>query len=119
MLTKPLGSFTFSAAKNDDGSIDASVLQYNIYGKQGDASVTFAPEDLKFAVAAVADQAQYTVNLGDIPGLLGANGENYAFAVAAQDHAGNVADFSNVQSFPLDEKAPNAISDFTYVPPSA
>ena len=119
MLTRPLGSFTFSASKTDDGAIDTSVTEYGIYGKQGDASVTFAAEDLKFSVPAVADQETYTVNLADIPGLLGANGENYAFAVAAKDGAGNVADFSNVQSFPLDEKAPNAISDFLYVPPSA
>lgn len=119
MFTKPLGMFTFSAAKNDDGSIDNSVAQYNLYGKPGDENTVFDLTDLKYSMEAVADQPTYSVDLGLIPGLLGSNGENYAFAVAAQDHAGNVGDFSNVQSFPLDEKAPNRITDFAYVAPSA
>lgn len=119
MLTRPLGIFTFSAARNDDGSIDNSVGQYNLYGKPGDENASFDPTDLKYSIEAVADQPTYSVDLGLIPGLLATNGENYAFAVAAQDRAGNIADFSNVQSFPLDEKAPNRITDFAYVAPSA
>jgi len=112
-LIRPKGKFTFSAAKLDDGTtIDPSVVSYNFYGAP--SAPDFVPEDLKFSVPAVTDQATYEIDLADVPGLLGANGETYMFAVAAVDGAGNVADYSNRAEFPLDEKAPNAIADFAY-----
>ncbi len=112
-FVRPTGKFRWNA------SLAPDVVQYNIYGKQADADppsdtqLTLA--DLKFTIPAVPGQAEYEVNLADIPGLVGANGETYVFAVASQDAAGNISDFSQLAVFPLDATAPDAPGNFTFV----
>jgi hypothetical protein len=113
-LIKPKGKFNWQA------STAADVVQYNLYGKQADAdppeSTVLAPENLLYSIPVVAGQTDYSINLSDIPGLLGANGENFVFSVASQDGSGNVSDFSNVAVIPLDETPPDAPTNFTYTP---
>lgn len=122
MFVRPHGKFTFSAAKLDDGTtIDSSLSGYNIYGVQADASLPnpadtpIGPQNLLTSTPYVADQESYEVQLGDIPGLQAANGQNYVFAVAAVEAStGNVAPFSNLLVVAVDETAPNAIADFAF-----
>lgn len=109
-LVKPKGVFKW------DKSVATDVVQYNLYAKPADSggNTQMTPEDLKFTVPAVIDQANYSLNLADIPGLLGANGEQWGFAVASQDASGNVSDFSPVQLVTLDETAPDTPPNFTF-----
>ena len=113
-LVKPKGKFSWTASAATD------VVQYNLYGKQADAdppeNTELKPENLLHSITAVPGQTNYEVNLADIPGLVGANGENYVFAIASQDGSGNVSDFSNVAVIPLDETPPDAPTNFTYSP---
>jgi len=85
----------------------ADVVQYNIYGLPATAtppeSTPIDLSNLLTFVPVVTGQAHYTLDLATIPGLLAANGEPYIFAVAAQDGAGNISDFSNVTVITLDE----------------
>lgn len=109
-LVKPKGTFKW------DRSTAVDVTQYLLFAKVADAGADtqLAQEDLKFTTPAIVDQANYSINLADIPGLLGANGEQWAFAVASQDASGNVSDFSPVQLVTLDETAPDVPPNFTF-----
>lgn len=106
-MVKPKGKFRFQASDAGD------VTQYNLYGKQDDGT-DLTQENLLMSIPAVNGQVDYEINIADIPGLVGANGENFVFAVASQDSSGNISDFSEKQTVPLDETPPDAPKNFTY-----
>lgn len=111
-LARPNGRFDF------DASVATDVLKYVLLAKQAadpqeDTQFVY-PDDVKMDIAVVVGQAHYTVQLADVPGLLAANGENYAFTVATVDSAGNVSDFAPTQFVAVDETPPGPPQNFTF-----
>jgi hypothetical protein len=116
---RPLGKLQFSK------SAAADVIAYNLYGapvpKKTDGTddtppvLDYSANFLGQFPAPDATQETVVIDLSTVNGLMAADGEDFVFAVASQDAAGNISDMSATVIHPLDETPPDAPTNLVWI----